>query len=333
MRTYFTVTLVYLLAAWLLLVLLHGSALQILAVPLQLAEVYAGLILGPAVFILLIAIPIMWWFGRRSSWEHLSLIFLVAMSSILLQVGFLLFKSAIPLVVPFYADPFWAMLDRSLLLGHDAWELAHAVTPGILVGWFPLFYHTLWFALAFAFPIVVVATDPDARRVARYTWLFFLSWIVTGNIIALLGSSVGPVFYDRLLGADRFADLHLALASSGFSAGPIGMGQETLWTNLGGLLSCISAFPSVHVAIACVAALYLRERFRPFRLIGDAFVAMILLISVYSGYHYLLDGVASVVIVLALNAGLVRHANRRGPLPSTAAIAPDSGKAGLEGTT
>jgi membrane-associated phospholipid phosphatase len=111
------------------------------------------------------------------------------------------------------------------------------------------------------------------------------------------------------------------------------MGQETLWTNLGGLLSCISAFPSVHVAIACVAALYLRERFRPFRLIGDAFVAMILLISVYSGYHYLLDGVASLVIVLALNAGLVRHANRRGPLPSTAVIAPDSGKAGLEGTT
>jgi hypothetical protein len=322
MRTYFKVTTAYLLLAVLVMFLLHGTTVETVLMPVRVADLYAGLFLGSAVYFLPLVLPLMWWFGRRSSLEHLSLVFLAAVSSILLQAGFLLFKSAIPLIVPFYADPFLASLERAIFFGTDAWEVAHAITPAGLAAWFPLIYLTLWSALAFVFPVLVVATDFDDRRVTRYVWLFFLSWIVTGNLVALLGSSVGPVFYDRLLGTDRFVDLHAALADSGFAAGPIGMVQENLWTNLGGLLSCISAFPSVHVAVACIGALYVRERFRRFRLISDAFVALILLISVYSGYHYLLDGIASIVIVLALNAALVRHARRRvqdpvanGPLP------------------
>ena len=121
------------MVAWLLLILLHGRATSTLAVPLQLAGVYAGLIIESAALLLLLVVPLIWKFQHRSSFEHLSLVFLVAMSSVLFQVGFLLFKSAIPQIVPSYADPFWAMLDKAMLFGYDAWELSHAVTPGVLV--------------------------------------------------------------------------------------------------------------------------------------------------------------------------------------------------------
>jgi hypothetical protein len=310
MKTYFTATFLYMLAAILLTLLLHGAAMETLIVPLGVASAYAKLIGGSAVLFLPVVLFMMWWFRRRSSIEHVSSLVLVAVAAIWLQVGFLFFKSALPQLVPFYADPFWANLDRALLFGHDAWQLAHAVTPAALAAWFPFVYLTIWSVLAYAFPVVVAATDPDSKRVMRYAWLFFLSWVVVGNLAALAGSSVGPVYYDELLGTDRFASMHLALASNGFSAGPIAMVQERLWENSGGLLSFISAFPSVHVAVACIAALYIRERFRPFRLIGDVFLTLILLISVYSGYHYLLDGIASIMIVMALNAALGRHANR-----------------------
>jgi hypothetical protein len=323
MTTYFKVTFLYMLAGSLLMVLLRGNAIETLIMPLGVVGFYARVIGESLIPFLPFALLMMWWFGRRSSLAHLSSVILVTFAALWIQVGFLLFKSAIPDLVPFYADPFWAELDNSLLLGHDAWQVAHAITPDVLAAWFPAIYLSLWSVAAFVFPVLVVASDPDERRMLRYAWLFFLTWIVVGNIVALAGSSVGPVFYDRLLGTDRFADMHAAFVLNGFSAGPIAMVQKNLWDNLGGLLSCVSAFPSVHVAVACVVALYIRERFWRFRLIGDSFFALILLISVYSGYHYLLDGIASLGIVVALNAALVRYANRHMPAPLAQETAPD----------
>jgi hypothetical protein len=331
MRTCFKAALIYMLAATLTLVLLHDSAVETLVMPLRVAELYAGLVLGAALYLVPLAVLLMWWLGRRTSREHLTLVFIAAIFSVLLQVGFLLFKSAIPILVPFYADPFLATMEHTIFLGHDAWQIAHAVTPGWLAASFPLIYLTLWTVLAVAFPVVVAASDPDRLRVDRYFWLFLLSWIIVGNLLALAGSSVGPIFYDRLLGTDRFAELHVALAQSGFATGPIAQVQENLWRNLGGLLSCISAFPSVHVAVACIAALYIRERFRSFRLAGDVFLALVLLISVYSGYHYLVDGVASIAVVLALNAALIRRQNRRRPVASGIGLQPEKGEAALNG--
>lgn len=156
-----------------------------------------------------------------------------------------------------------------------------------------------------------MATDRDEARAKRYVWLFFLSWVVAGNIVALAGSSVGPIFYDRVMGTERFADLHASLDALGFSQGPIAALQGRLWENSTEMLSLISAFPSVHVAVAAIVALYIRERVRWSWPVGDAFFALILLISVYSGYHYLVDGLTSLVIVLALNSALLRRSVAR----------------------
>ena len=76
----------------------------------------------------------------------------------------------------------------------------------------------------------------------------------------------------------------------------------------------MSAFPSMHVAVATVTALYLAERSRLLGLIGAAFWAVVMFLSVYTGYHYALDGIAATGMVLALRA-LIGALQSRG-LPS-----------------
>ncbi len=92
----------------------------------------------------------------------------------------------------------------------------------------------------------------------------------------------------------------------------IGDIQSYLWTSYEAraLLfgSGISAFPSVHLGIATLTALYLFERQRYLLLPGIAFVAVILFLSVYSGYHYAIDGYFSIVAVIGLWLGLRRRA-------------------------
>lgn len=307
MTSFFRATLLYVLAATLLTGWLQDDWLQTFRDVAGFAAGYLKTVGTSALYTLPVLVPLAFWFRRRITRDWLRGIFLVAIACTLLQAGFLFFKSAIPQLVPFYADPWLAEVEHRLLFGHDAWQLAHAVTPDSLAAWFPQIYLTLWSALAYAFPILVAATDPDPTRRDRYVWLFFLSWLVLGNLLAIAGSSVGPVYYDLLYGTDRFAALHQAFAASGFDTGPIARLQSLLWQNSSGMISYISAFPSMHVAIACIVALYLRDRFRLFQPLGHGFAALILLISVYSGYHYLVDGIASIAVVLVLNAALQRR--------------------------
>lgn len=231
---------------------------------------------------------------------------------IAIQVGFTFLKSAIPSVVPFYADPALADLDRFLHFGQDPWQIAHAmVSPETALFLLPAYLH-VWATAAVGLPIAVALTDRDPARVRRFSILYLFVWIGLGNVLALAGSSVGPVFYDNLLGGDRFAALTAALQSSGVDKTIIGVVQNYLWTSYEAkaLLfgSGISAFPSVHLGIAAVTALYLFERQRFLLLPGIAFVAVIQFLSAYTGYHYAIDGYFSILVVIGLWLWLRRRA-------------------------
>jgi membrane-associated phospholipid phosphatase len=313
MTTYYRTTLAYLLVAAALFIAMHGYTPEAFQGFIDVGGGYVKVIVNTSSKVLPFVLVVVWFLGRKLTLPQLRQIFLAGVSAIMLQMGFLLFKSAIPQLVPFYADPFLAELDRALLFGHDAWQLADLISPDWLVGWFPAIYLVFWSYLAYSFQVLIVASDHDDARVLRYSWLFLLSWVVNGNLLALIGSSVGPIYYDLLLGTDRFAEMHAAFEASGFSQGKIARLQMFLWEQSHDFYSYISAFPSVHVAVAGVAALYLRERFRLLWPIGALFAASILLISVYSGYHYLLDGVVSLGVVWALNGFLRRVLGRQSP--------------------
>ena len=256
------------------------------------------LLLLPALAVLILTT------GRRSWRQRMFACCYALIGSVLLHTGFAFVKSSIPLVVPFYADPALASFDKWLHGGTDPWVITHDWFRTFPITEYLSHYLTLWLPPAMLFLLFIAACDDDRERVARFVVLYCVAWVVIGNVFAFAGSSVGPVYYDALLGGDRFGGLIASLTEMGSFETKLGLTQQALWRLyeehrlLPGL--GISAFPSVHVSVANVVALYLLERSRILAIPGFAFLAATLFLSVYTGYHYALDGYFSILIVTGL---------------------------------
>nr|WP_246408560.1 phosphatase PAP2 family protein [Parvularcula dongshanensis] len=209
-------------------------------------------------------------------------------------------KAHIPDVVPFYADRFLADAERAVL-GTDAWRLAHAapVWLGSLVLWL---YQLPWL-IYWTGGILVAAWLPPSRLRTQYVWSYFLTIFVLGIAVAAGSASVGPIFYDRFFGGDRFADLAPALDLLPIGRGTNGYAQYLLRlyeTEAPGLGSGISAFPSIHCAAVVLNALFLSRFGRGLGVAGWFFAASIFFGSIYTGWHYATDGVASLIGVVVI---------------------------------
>lgn len=224
------------------------------------------------------------------------------------SIAFTFTKTSIPDIFPFYADPWLAKMDQALHGGVDAWIWAHQWSAHIPAAAVATLYFVIWGIPVALFPVVLALTDRDAARKVRFLILSASAWIGLGNVTALIGSSVGPVYYDRLLGGARFEGLLAALQSSGIAEGRVGQVQDGLWQmhlDSSPMFGAgISAFPSMHVALACVIMLYLCERSRWLAPLGVLFLLSIQFCSVYIGWHYAIDGYVSLFAVIALWIGL-----------------------------
>ena len=241
---------------------------------------------------------------RKRMGETLTLVAFGAVATILFHISFALIKTSLPYMVPFYADPFWARLDQSLHGGTAPWVYAHkiaALLPFDVKKSFPL-YLEYWAIPALYLPVLMAAFDRDQNRVGRMITLYLVVWVLIGNVMALAGMSAGPIFYDRLYGGDTFAGLHQALVANGVNDTMVGRVQDGLWhlysEQLQAFGSGISAFPSVHVGAILVGAIYLWERSKWLLPIGLAYVIVILFLSIYTGYHYAIDGYISILVVM-----------------------------------
>lgn len=140
-------------------------------------------------------------------------------------------------------------------------------------------------------------SDPSRRlRLAFSTGNTFL-WIA-GAWLYMLIPSIGPAY--------RFPDLWLPLAS----ALPITQNsqavlmrnyQNVLRMTSGGtgevnLMFGVAAFPSLHVAFQTFAFLWMRRIWIYGQIVFGVFVLVILIGSVVTGWHYLIDGLAGVLL-------------------------------------
>ncbi|WP_298293600.1 phosphatase PAP2 family protein [uncultured Litoreibacter sp.] len=236
---------------------------------------------------------------------------------LIFSTAFTFVKTSMPYIQPFYADVLFANWDKALHGGVDPWVWTHKFAPYISEKAVATLYFIIWGLPAAFLPFIIAATDNDEARKRRFVILYCFVWIGLGNVVALLGSSVGPVYYDRLLGGERFADLIGALGSSGIVGGKIGVVQDGLWRIYSeysqSIGSGISAFPSVHVGVSTLTMLYLCERSKWLAPVGIAFLAAIQFCSVYIGWHYAIDGYFSFAAVLGVWFGLRIWANRRAP--------------------
>ena len=114
------------------------------------------------------------------------------------MVATLGWKVAIPSIAPYRFDAFLAKADRTVH-GTDAWRVLAPVFGG------PISLQVLdaayrrWFGV---FPLFVVWQGwrkPSIDR-TRVLLALALTWVVLAIVVALLVSSAGPVYYERITG-------------------------------------------------------------------------------------------------------------------------------------
>jgi hypothetical protein len=226
----------------------------------------------------------------------------VALCAFLSSITFV--KSMIVAVVPFWADAPLAAIDRWLLINPQ--EIAVALKPAIpAIGIFYGLWHVvhlggiLW---------VLLWRDPGK---ARFIISFMLTWAI-GMALAYIFSSAGPIFTGRY-------DPSLAPESVRRTAAFLWTNYKESGAQLGG---GISAFPSMHVALAAWFALVLQTR--RIAWLGVAYVIGIFAGSIILGWHYAMDGVAGIAVALLADRlatlWLVRRNSYASPVVAVAAV-------------
>lgn len=214
-------------------------------------------------------------------------------------------KLAIPALHPFDWDARLAALDKALHFGRHPWEWLRPLLENVPAT------NVLDFAYYSWLPLVAIvcawqAWSPRRELRLRFFLTFVLVWIVLGNVVAVAFSSAGPPYWDQVVGgANPYRGLfdHLSAVARQIQIGtPIV--QAGLWQRYTSATQSpytgISAMPSIHVAMPVLYALVGWRTWRPLGVVFAAYGVLILLGSIHLGWHYAIDGYASIIGVLVL---------------------------------
>jgi len=249
---------------------------------------------------------------RRKIPERLELIILPTLVAPIFLAGFSTAKVAIPFVVGYPWEAFWADADRAIL-GVDAWRITHAVLGPWLTAVLAFCYTYIW-SLSLGITEAFVAIYGGRRLVGTFFTALLLTWIIGGCLMAYAVSAAGPIFAEMgdpdLIA--QFAPLHVQLNAVLAPDGAILRTQAYLAEAVGNRIAAggggISAMPSMHVAEMAILVLAARRT----RWMWPAVLLWVLIFigSVHFGYHYALDGVVGTLIALLCWKIADRHFER-----------------------
>ena len=225
--------------------------------------------------------------------------FLFLLLFILVDQAYRALKVAIPRLHEYYADPYLARLDR-LIFGTDPWRLTHALIGPRGTEVLDLLY-VLWFLVMIGL-FAWAAFARDKRFQLQAVATYFLIWIVLGNAMAGIFASAGPCYYERFFHSEYFAPLMEQLRHTG-DLRALAL-QDYLYASLGqeSIGSGISAFPSIHVAMTSLLVIVTWNRFGAGwqAALALTYHLCILVGSVHLGWHYGVDGIASMITTAIL---------------------------------
>ncbi|HEY0901640.1 MAG TPA: phosphatase PAP2 family protein [Micavibrio sp.] len=229
-------------------------------------------------------------------------------------IGFVFFfstfssmKQMIPGINPFQWDETFAALDKTLHFGVDPWRILYAPfqwpfmqTAYSLITYAINMNYNLWLVSVFAILYWQLFSKSQPRIRFQFFIAFILAWAVNGTLLATLLSSAGPCFLERLTGSGYYAPLmaQLNAAHQDFPIFAITT-QDALWRaasaheNMVG--GGISAMPSIHVASALLFWLLARARQNKYASLFGVFFFLIMVGSVYLGWHYAVDGYLAII--------------------------------------
>lgn len=229
-------------------------------------------------------------------------------------------KSMLPELQPFVFDPLFAGLDETLH-GQAPWLYLRGLNG--ISGTIRLLYSEIWFLLTIGTTLAMCLSLPSRLR-SQYLWTFLLCWTVLGIVVAACFMSAGPIYYDRLLHADRFAGLAAHIESMVSPDIPSTQYPDILWKayvmRSPGMGTGISAFPSLHLAMATLFALTAFRLRKPLGWLMTGYAAIILVGSVHLGWHYAVDGYFSIVATILIWKLVGRRLAARAALTSARAI-------------
>jgi len=218
-------------------------------------------------------------------------------------------KELVAVVQPFGWDLAFAELDRLVHFGMDPYRLLLPVFGSPLAtSALNAVYHA-WFFLIYFVVFVACFAQRGHKPSTAFLIALTLTFAIGGNVMAMVFSSAGPVYFERLGLGDDFVPLmtHLINVAEISPVWALQV-QEDLWAGYinDGVLAGISAMPSMHVATALLMALYAWTHARWAGYVMALFAILIMLGSVHLGWHYAVDGYVGALIAWgAWRIGLV----------------------------
>jgi hypothetical protein len=182
-------------------------------------------------------------------------------------------KSLLPQLVPFWADHVLSSVDKALFHGH----------PQLLAGSVTAFVYALWQAAHLGMVLWALHWH-DGSQKNQVLIAFMVTWTL-GMVAAYGLSSAGPIFTGTISGVDPLTKLQAQFLWQNYKAGTAAIG--------GG----ISAFPSMHVAIAVWIALALKEH--GWGLVGVPFAILTSMGAITLGWHYSMDILGGLAVAMA----------------------------------
>lgn len=236
-----------------------------------------------------------------------------------LSVHFLL-KSFIWLVNPRTWDAFLWDVDRVVHLGlSPSLLLTGAFTSGAFLRFLDVVYSNFYFLLiVVSVPVLLVLGDLNRRMgfLAAYTFI----WIA-GSLVYLAFPSWGPVFVVSDVFAESLRHMPATVRVQQVLFGEISSLVNDPLAQRYVRLGCVAAFPSLHLAVVTVFTAASRRISRRWFVANVVIVILMLIGSVVSGYHYLVDGWAGIVLGLgAFRLGsrlFVDRCGEEGALPAS----------------
>ena len=218
-----------------------------------------------------------------------------------LQRIYIALKPEIPNIVPFSWDPVFLAWDRALLFGFDAWELSHSLLPTAYGASVIDELYSAWFYVMFACIFVSAALPLGDRARLTYLISFSLNWGIGGSLLAIAFSSAGPVYYQQVFDDATYAPLvdRLRAMHQEFEMTAV-IAVDKLWQGHMGEPDVpalgISAFPSMHLAVVTANTCFAFVFGRGWGWAMVVFSAVTLFGSVHLGWHYLVDGLAGILL-------------------------------------
>jgi len=174
-------------------------------------------------------------------------------------------------------------------------------------------YHSFAADLFFAFPytvfwVVVMAWSVVlffVNRALLRRFLWTLALVHLAAFVVWLAFPVAPPWYVRLAGCA--IDINAAPSAAALARLDAAFGITYFEAFYSRAPTVFGAMPSLHVAFPTVALVTGWQAFsRAGRGLGVVLVIWMLVASVYLDHHWLLDGVASIALTVAMHAGLKR---------------------------